>query len=36
MIMPVALAGRGIARAGDKVFMGDKEVGYDNQRDDGA
>jgi glycine cleavage system T protein len=28
MIMPVALAGRGIARAGDKVFRGDKEVGY--------
>ena len=28
MIMPVAIAGRGIARAGDKVFIGEKEVGY--------
>jgi len=28
MIMPVALAGRGIARAGDKVFKGEEEVGY--------
>jgi len=28
LIMPVALVGKGIARAGDKVFSGDKHVGY--------
>ena len=28
MIMPVAISGRGIARAGDKIFIGDNEVGY--------
>ena len=27
-ILPVALKGRGIARAGDKVFRGQKQVGY--------
>ncbi len=28
MTRPVAIAGRGIARAGDKVFRGEKPVGY--------
>lgn len=28
MIRPVAIAGKGIARAGDKIFVGDKLVGY--------
>ncbi len=28
LVRPVALAGRGLARAGSKVFRGDKHVGY--------
>lgn len=28
MVMPVAVTGKGIARAGNKVFISDKEVGY--------